>query len=306
MRRATAFQLSFVAGLIGVATACDYDGFELYPQVTDVPGIIDLDAELGGIVPSAFTDRASFEAAVHYGAVGATGTSELGGTTFTFKGTGGSVCLWVDPEVAFWNQSVASTAPEQAFEWPDNQTDDGDIDLFAGYSVYYSGSPGQEIGNFNIVYEDALGNTIPIDFNECRISGYQPGDNDSHMGRGRPEFCTLSATQPDVDYTVLMQTWSTPTDDDILSYGFAVVQGRCTDVQRLADDSECVIAGEGRDPATNLPYPGSDVFEEAFCSSVKDNNSTALFDYCEAESSDKDCASEHCFCGDALDSPIAQ
>ena len=60
--------------------------------------------------------------------------------------------------------------PVEQYLYPDNVFDDGDLDLFAGFSVYYSGSPGVEIGNFQILFEDALGN-------QARFAGAAAFDN---------------------------------------------------------------------------------------------------------------------------------
>ena len=70
--------------------------------------------------------------------------------TFDFVGTGGEVCIWVDPEVAYWSQALSPQPSQIDRKWafPDNTFDDGDIDLFAGQSVYYTGSPGETIGDF--------------------------------------------------------------------------------------------------------------------------------------------------------------
>jgi hypothetical protein len=298
--------LPLVAGVLALGVACDYDGFDLYPQVTDVPGIIDL----GRITPADVTDQASIDAAVIYGEVGATGTSERGGITLTFQGTGGSVCLFIDPELAFWNQSVSQLQPNQTYAYPDNVQDDGDLDLYAGFSVYYSGSPGEEVGDFQILYQDQLGNRVPIDLNECTIIG-QTGDAGAHGGRGSPEFCTLSATQPGVDYTVLLASWATPMDDDRTAYGLLVANDTCrniiSNVSDFGESPECIIRGEGLDPETGEPIEGSEEFELAFCAATGGgaDQANALYDYCQQEAETKDCTIDHCFCGDPLNSPGA-
>jgi len=286
-----------VGAALGLAVGCDYDGAGLYPQVTEVPGIIDL----GVVTPSDVTDQSSINDAIMYAEVGSTGTSQRGGVTMSFVGTGNTLCLWVDPEAAFWDQAVSPISPTQAFAYPDNQADDGDLDMYAGLSVYYSGSPGEEIGTFQILYQDQLGNKVPVDFNECTINDYF-GDPGGHAGRGTPESCTLTATQPGVSYTILLSTWSTPTDDDRLAYGFLLTNGSCQDLVRASDftqeGAECVIGGESTDPATGEPFDGEDLFEASYCTSVAENTNSALFDFCTQEAESKDCSVDHCFCGD--------
>ena len=120
----------------------------------------------------------------YYGQVGlAEIGGDIGGATFTFEGTGGDVCLVVDPETVFWNQSVAADNARTNYSYPDLEEDDGDIDMFAGLSAYYTGSPGVEIGDFTGFYTDSLGNQIEIEYGLCTQVGAQNQD-DSHAGRG--------------------------------------------------------------------------------------------------------------------------
>lgn len=303
--------MSLLVSLVG----CDYTGDWLFARPTDAEPIVDL----GVILPVDVNTLAEAQAAVLYGEVGATGSAQRGGVTFNFDGTGGAVCVWVDPELAFYNQSVSLLQPADPYLYPDNVFDDGDLDLFAGFSVYYSGSPGVEVGNFRILYEDALGNQVPITLNECTIAGMNTSSG-GHAGRGSPEYCTLSATQPGVSYTVLMETWSTPLDDDILNYGLLLVNGTCSNLSRqtgnLAD--ECVITGEARPDPLAEPYEGSVEYEAAYClATLGVEGGLQLVDYCENEADEKDCdrtvdpdvaddggsGTDRCYCGDPADSP---
>lgn len=298
---------------LALAAGCNYTGAWLFSNPTEIPGVLDL----GQIIPSDVASQADIDDAAIYREVGATGTSEPGGVTFSFVGTGGPVCVFMDPELAFWNQSVALTGPQPEYTYPDNFFDDGDLDLFAGFSVYYTGSPGERIGAFKIQYEDSLGNPIPIELNECTIASMRASEG-GHGGRGAPESCTMAATQPGVSYTVLMQTFATPLDDDRLGFGLLVTNGTCRDMVRASnspDVDECILLGEGIDPTTTVvadngdittgtPYPGSDEFQAAYCGSVG-GGTTDLADYCTQEAIDKDCLDPavHCFCGDPADSP---
>ena len=82
----------------------------------------------------------------------------------------------------FWNQSVAADNARTNYSYPDLEEDDGDIDMFAGLSAYYTGSPGVEIGDFTGFYPDSLGNQIEIEYGLCTQVGAQ-GQDDSHAGR---------------------------------------------------------------------------------------------------------------------------
>lgn len=301
---------------------CDYTGDWLFPSPTEIPGVLDL----GVLVPADVSGGLTQDAIV-YGEVGATGSAEAGGVTFAFRGTGSAVCLWVDPELAYWSESIAIVGGNSAFRYPDNNFDDGDLDLFAGFSVYYTGTPGEHIGGFVIQYEDSLGNMVPVELNECVISNYQTGSN-GHYGRGAPEFCTLEGTQPDVSYTVLMEAFSTPLDDDRLGFGLIVADGPCTDLVAAASvnpfnpmPAECVILGEANDISTTVigedgsiivgdPIEGSEDFEKALCNSIVPAEDPKPFetqpelpDFCVEEALAKNCAVDICFCGDPSVSP---
>jgi len=177
----------------------------------------------------------------YYGQLGQAETGKQGGATFTFTGTGGEVCLVVDPETVFWSRSISQDLEVQ-FAYPDFYNDDGDIDLFSGMSSYYTGSPGIEIGDFTGYYTDSKGELIEIQYGECTQNGSQmSGITNAHSGRGTVEFCSIDTDQKEgIEYTVVLETFSVPLDDGVLSFGVAVVDERCP---RL-DTSECFIRGE--------------------------------------------------------------
>jgi len=299
--------------VIGMAAAalllggCDYSGDWLFAgAVEGLPGVI----HLGELEPSEIDSPADIDDSIIFGEIGATGTVDEGGVTFTFRGTGDSVCLWVDPELAFWNPSVSASSPVDKWAYPDNLEDDGDIDMSAGYAVYYTGSPGETVGGFEIRYQDSLGEDVPIELNECVMYGYFSQDG-AHAGRGYPEYCELQATAPDVSYMVLLKNWSTPLDDDRLSYGFLVSHGSCNNITTTSGrPDECVIRGEALEAdAAGAPGPwlgrseaptiaGSVEFEEAFC-----DPTISMVEFCEAEAATKNCREERCFCGDPTDMP---
>jgi hypothetical protein len=292
--RRSAALLTVGAALVGT-TACDYTGDWLFAGAVDG---LEAVQHLGEVEVSTIDVKEDFEAAFLYGEVGPTGTPETGGVTYTFVGTGGDVCIWVDPESTYWIQSLSPIYGSEVFSYPDNTTDDGDLDIEGGLAVFYTGSPGESFGTFQIRYEDSLGNVIPISANECTIP-YTDGPSDGHSGRGYPEFCTMRNTQPGVDYLIAMETFATPLDDDRLSYGMFVAHGNCADLQILAETSnaECVVPNEAIDPSTGEPWEGYAEFEQVYCDSAG-GTGFGLKDYCEEEADEKDCSVDHCFCGD--------
>ena len=164
-----------------------------------------------------------------------------GGATLTFDGTGGDVCIIVDPESVFWNEAVAANDPEPRYSYPDVEEDDGDIDLFAGMSAYYTGSPGVDVGDFKGFYTDSLGNRIEIEYGECFQFGAQSGMNNAHAGRAAVEYCTINtANREGVEYTAVLESFSVPLDDAGLGFGVILLEGSCTDFSI----NECTIYGD--------------------------------------------------------------
>jgi len=206
-------------------TACDDGGRNFVPEVDpNNPGIV----HLGEFTPSPLAE--SRENAF-FGTIGVVEPGKFGGATATFLGTGDEVCVWVDPESVFWNQAVAVQNRVGKYAYPDYFYDDGDLDIEVGLSAFYTGSPGVEMGDFQAVYEDSLGNESFIEFNECTITDIY-GQAGAHSGRGTIEFCTIdTAAHPGKEYTIVLNTWSLPSDDYSLAYGLAVFEGSCSDLQ---------------------------------------------------------------------------
>ena len=312
---------------------CDYSGDFLFADVTPVEDIWILTAEDGGLlVPADIVSVEDIAANTIYAEVGAPQTTASGGITADFVGTGGPVCIWLDPEVVFWNQAVAERLDEDTRRWsyPDNIYDDGDIELFAGLSVYYTGSPGDTIGDFVVAYEDSLGNEIPISLAACPNTTAGPIGDAASAGRGSPEFCTIQATDPGIGYTILLQTFSTPRDDSRLSFGLLLANGPCEDLRELVGASsevadECLIQGEALMPtaegietyysfdelnASGRIWGGSIDFETTFC-----DPESRLDQFCEQELADRLEEGElcevrespdensRCYCGDLNDTP---
>ncbi len=308
--------------LVSWLGACTSSPDFLFPSpIEGVPGI----QHLGTITP---IDPLNDDIAANtiYGEIGPTGSTALGGLTFEFIGTNAPVCVWVDPETAYWNQSVARSGRNKSYREPDNIFDDGDLDVFGGQSVFYTGTPGSEMGQFQIRYTDPLGEIVPIDFIECSTYG----------GRGAPEACQFTLTTLGVRYTVVLDAWSTPLDDNRLGFGLIVSQGTCANLVSGAGSpgslgppgvggiptvampfAECLIQGESVKPSLvpeelhgerarnrGLPSPSwlgrgevtpwelSVAFESDFCTTNDDTPTLANF--CRTERANRELDNTEC------------
>ncbi|NOY24322.1 MAG: hypothetical protein GXP62_00470, partial [Oligoflexia bacterium] len=92
---------------------CDRSGADLLPQPNaNFPAVI----EMGELQVLASDEAPDFTPAncnatdengaynCYYGELSPTDGVTQGGATFNFRGTGGTVCVMVDPEALFWNQ----------------------------------------------------------------------------------------------------------------------------------------------------------------------------------------------------------
>lgn len=270
-----------LAGAALLVASCDRNNTAALPDPgDDVPQVIEIgelqvltQEELGemqaglanGIDPKTWCEEVDEEGRPRcfFGQVASTDASFRGGATFTYRGTGGDVCVLVDPETVFWSHSVASSNPEPSFRVPDEVTDDGDIDLFSGLSSYYTGSPGVEIGDFQGFYTDSQGREVVIEYGACFQAGGRIGFNTAHAGRATAEFCTVNTDQrAGIEYTAVLETWSVPFDDGALSFATLVVEGDCRDAAISAN--ECTIIGEARDVDGNF-RTCTEKLEQAFC-----------------------------------------
>lgn len=317
--------------------ACDYTGDWLFAGfVEGIPGVYHIYAEDGGqyLTPIPRDSSADeIEAATMYLEIGPEPGAALGGVTFNFLGTGGPVCVFVDPETAAWNNSVAAEQDEvqRAWSYPDNPFDDGDLDVFVGLSAYYNGSPGVAMGDFRVTYSDSLGNEVPIELSECSNTNVFDDPGRFFSGRGMPELCNLSYTDPGISYTAALSTFSTPLDDDRLGYGLLLFDGTCDTLLETMSATEgdsatleCVILGESLLPEPNPtsygPYYGYDpsrawptvaAFEAEFCRSITGNMRKFCRDEADAkEEAGLECdwqtpnsIDDRCFCGDPNDVP---
>lgn len=245
-------------GALSASVACDRSAADMIPQPSeDLPAVIDI-GEMTVMSPEQLIDLRSEGSGAkawcdsnsdaegrpycYYGVLGQSEAGVKGGATFTFRGTGDQVCVVTDPETVFWNTAVASSNPNDKYSYADLEEDDGDIDLFAGLSSYYTGSPGVELGGFQGQYTDSLGNIVEIEYGECFQYGAQTGMNNAHAGRAAAEYCTLNSSNREGKlYTVVLESFSIPLDDGALGFGAVVLEGSCSDY--VLD--ECTLYGEG-------------------------------------------------------------
>lgn len=265
-------------GLVALV-GCDRNGRELvqrpdddYDPVLDLGEINVVDTTTARAIGSEGCEADDGSPNCFYEQVGTPPAGTTGGATFTFLGTGSEVCVIMDPEAVFWNQSISPTQPNETYIYPDNIRDDGDLDLFGGLSSYYTGSPGVDVGDFTGYYTDSLGNVIEIEYDEdCSQIGIR-GQSDAHGGRSAPEYCEIDTEQLEgVQFTVVLETFATPLDDGVLSFGAMVVGSGCG-VGGISV-SECTIPNEALDPETGEPKEGFAELEAAFC----DNQ---MLEYC--------------------------
>lgn len=336
-----AARLGLVAGALAALAACDIDQSFLFPQpIEGVPGVADLGEfvplNLDGLAPSQVLDNVLFHE------LGPTGSADLFGSSFSFQGVNGSVCIFVDPELIHWAQSVSPSEADPNYSFPDNIYDDGDLDLGGGLTVYYNGTPGEVLGDFEILYEDPLGERTPIQLADCVAESVLFETSPAFAGRGYPEFCELENTLTSENYTIVLRGWSLPIDDGRLSYGLLVTEGSCQDLfdsvgqndgQGL--DLECLVTGESLVPSEttganaqadgrpspswygsdNRPvWPGSVDVEERFCAGDE-----TLLQYCrqerralaegggacswEEQPVSEGSGKQRCYCGDNFETP---
>lgn len=285
-----------------VLTGCDRDGeFYITEPNPDYPFLQNL-GEFRVISKEEQADFLSYSDAsmaddelgrhgVYYGGLGAPeDPSFYGGATFNFKGTGGTVCVVVDPELVFWNQAQSPQATTSSYLYLDNTDDDGDVDLDVGLTSYYTGSPGVEMGGFELVYTDPSSQDHTISFSECNQSG-SITNSGSHSGRSTVEYCSVDTTsQAGVDFTGVLNTFLLPINDGVVKYAVTVLEGSCTKLTAAPSGiDECFLARE-TDGAFDIPdeeateeyctdpnQPWNPVcLENAFCDRVK-----VLNRYCE-------------------------
>lgn len=260
-----------VVGLGAALFGCDASGDRFRPQVSDVPAVQDL-----GVLP---TDE------VVYGQIGASADPTIiSGATFQIVGTGGPICIVVDPEAVYWSQSMSPGASSRNdYLYFDRVNDDGDLDLDVGLTAYYTGSPNVQLGDFKATYTDDLGQDHTLEFNEC--IQYNAFGEPAHAGRANVEFCTIDTDQrAGVLFTAQLKGFSLPIDDSILNYAVLVLpleEGESCE-SALSPD-ECTLPDEvnlgGAEDKDSL-FPD---LEAAYCES----SPNSLNDFCEEHLNDE-------------------
>jgi len=258
--------------MVALLAACTGSGSDFVLEPTaDAPAVSDFG--MVDVISEDDWNKLGEQAAIdEYGiheTVGPAETGHVGGSTFRFVAPGGDVCIFTDPELVFWGQSISPIQPNVNFQYADNYNDDGDIDLFAGISAFYTGSPGVEMGDFYGVYTDSQGQQTTIAYNECLQNGAKSGFVESHAGRGTPEFCTLDTDQREgVEFTVAMQTFAVPLDDGKLDFVAVVVNASCSSLGLGAPTYECKYHGERfqREDESDEDYAVAVIgLEDAYC-----------------------------------------
>jgi hypothetical protein len=262
-----------------------FDDIREWELADDPETMVDMPAhEFMGLIMDRLHDRDGRQLQpCYFGELGQAGVETQGGATYTFNAPvdadSGEVCLMVDPETVFWAESISPVARDDEFGYPDYYDDDGDIDMFAGLSSYYNGSPGQELGDFTGFYTDSLGTTVEIEYGECFQTGFPSGMNTAHAGRGTTEYCGIIVEQrPNIEYTVVLETFNVPLDDGVLSFGAAAVGGRCL---RMGPN-ECTFRDESQrvDGDKLSKRECVDKLEDAVCSNKRSSFCCANPDMC--------------------------
>ena len=258
-------RLSYASVLLGLglaASGCDLDPMPLLqnydPDTSTLFGgeVIDLDL---------LDDAPSVDSGVFIGTVGASnvGAGELSGATLTIQGTGERICVIVDPQ-SVWRDDLQLDSSGNEASNPymgDFPHDDGDLDLLVGLASFYTGTPGEEIGDFFGSFPDSNGVERSIDLNLCLMEDYH-GQVGGTAGRATPEWCSFE-TQDGIDYRVVLQVFSAPVDDNELKYALEVRAGACPEV------NECTLRGDYDDHEVDLPGGFTQV-EELYCDAFAD------------------------------------
>ncbi len=197
--------------------------------------------------------------------VGTLGPSDIGaglysGASFTIPGNGERICIIVDPQ-SVWrddlqlDSSGAEIANPYMMDFPH---DDGDLDMLAGLASYYTGTAGEEIGDFLGSFPDSNGVERAIDLNLCLQEDYH-GQVGGTAGRSTPEACSFE-TLPDVNYLVVLQVFSVPTDDNELKYALEVRSGDCP-----VTIDECTLRGDSDEQEDGVLPDGFNDVESLYC-----------------------------------------
>ncbi len=233
----------------------NYQGGEFVPA-----DVVDLDLE---DTPPALGDNEPF--------LGNIGPSDIGGghisgATLTVSGTGGRVCVIVDPQSVFRDDLQLAGDGEEYWNpfMDDFPHDDGDIDLQAGLAAFYTGTPGEELGDFFGSFPDSNGVDRAVDLNLCLMNDLH-GIAGGTAGRGTPEWCSFE-TQAGVDYRSVLRVFSGPVDDDELTYALQILDGDCP-----GNINECTLRGDYdyREGLEDIIPDGFATVEHLYCDGLE-------------------------------------
>ena len=132
---------------------------------------------------------------------------------------------------------------------------------WGSWASFYTGTPGEEIGDFFGSFPDSNGVERSIDLNLCLMEDYH-GQVGGTAGRATPEWCSFE-TQEGIDYRIVLQVFSAPVDDNELKYALDVRSGACPEV------NECTLRGDYDEHEVDLPGGFTQV-EELYCDAFAD------------------------------------
>ena len=165
-----------------MSLGCDRDGTDLLPQPdSSLDRVIEIGeveviskSQIEGLAersdPSEWCANEDGDLQrCYYGQLSAPESATRGGATLTFKGTGDYVCIMVDPETVYWNQSIAVSGATEAYAYPDEQFDDGDIVVVGLSSII----PGHRVLNSatSLDFIPILWVVNPNKYGECFQTG---------------------------------------------------------------------------------------------------------------------------------------
>ena len=195
------------------------------------------------------------------------GRGEISGATFSFEGTGGRMCVIVDPQ-SVWRDDLQLGGNGEEYWNPfmdDYPDDDGDLDLLVGLAAFYTGTPGVEMGDFFQSFPDSNGVDRAVDLNIC-IQRDSHGITGASAGRATPEWCGFD-TAEGVEYRVALRVFSVPVDDNELRYALSVRTEDCPPAV-----NECTLRNDAdyfEGLREILPGEEFDTVEELYCDGLE-------------------------------------
>lgn len=260
--------LVFLALAAAPLSGCDLDGDELLQNYDPETGeslpvtVVDLDRV---DEPPTICSAQQVEDGDCDPYLGDLGPSDIGqgvfsGATWTFEGTGDRVCVIIDPQSMFRDDVIrAGEGGESANPYmEDFPFDDGDLDMLAGRASYYTGTPGEVMGDFVNTFVDVNGVSQRVDLNIC-LQQDNHGNVGGTAGRATPEACSF-VTEAGTPYRVALYAFAAPVDDNSLRYAMQVREGACP-----AQIDECTLRGDRDRPEAGTLPRGADNVEDMYC-----------------------------------------